>query len=283
MRASVVAVLMLAGVSLTAQEPLRPPDPGVTLNNFEKEAALGRQLAAEFRQRTTSIDSPTVQSYLNRLGQRIAKHVPHAQSPFTLRATADDPCREVHEPVALPGGYVFVSAALFLAAQDEAEFAGMLAHAMHHIAQRHGTHQAARGQVADSAGIPLIYVGGWAGSCSPALIPRSMLKIQRSHELEADLLAVQTMARAGFDPMALLRYIQRVQPPSAPGPEKVSSALPDQDQRAANMRWIIEKLPPASYPAPAGEFTSVQQELLRLTERQAPLQAPPTLKRSRSK
>jgi hypothetical protein len=121
MRSWRVAVLLFAGLSLSAQD--------VGLYSLEKEAALGKQLAAEFLQHTKPIESPAIQEYLNRLGQLLAAQMPDAVFPYMFRGIASDPCGSTHEPIALPGGYVFVSAALFLAVQDEAELAGMLAHA----------------------------------------------------------------------------------------------------------------------------------------------------------
>jgi hypothetical protein len=127
-----IAVLTLARVSLTAQELPGPSQNGANRYSLEKEATLGKQLAAEIRERTNPIDTRGVQSFLDRLGQSLAAQMPNAKLPFTFTAIAEDPCRTTHEPVALPGGYIFVPAALLLAAQDEAEFAGMLAHGMEH-------------------------------------------------------------------------------------------------------------------------------------------------------
>jgi beta-barrel assembly-enhancing protease len=284
MRVRYVAVWMLAGVSLTAQEAVGPSANGADLYSLEKEAALGKQLAADFRQRTTPIDSPTVQDYLHRLGQRIAAQVPDAKYSFTFSVIADDPCRAIHEPAALPGGYLFVPAALFVAAQDEAEFASMLAHAMEHIAQRHGVRQATRGQLVNYPSIPLIFIGGWARGCSEGqAIPRALLASQRSNELQADALAVQTMARAGFDLVALVRYIERVRRQPNAGVPEFSAALPDRDQRAARMRLLIENMQPSIYAAPGVEFTAIQREVRRLVERRAPVDAPPTLRRNEPK
>ena len=204
MRVSRVAIFLLAGVSLRSQEPLGPAQNGVNYS-LEKEAALGRQMAAEFRRRTIPIDNPVIQNYLYRVGQRIATYIPDARFPFTFRVIADEPCR-IHEPAALPGGYVFVPVGLFVAALAEDEFAGMLAHAMEHVAQRHWTRQ----ETATTATTPLIFMGGWV--CSGGLpIPAAFLASQRRAELEADVLAVQTLARAGFDPNGLVRYVERVQ------------------------------------------------------------------------
>jgi len=180
-----MAVLLLAGLSATAQAPL------------EKEAALGKQLAAEVRRSTTAMDNPLVQKYLDQLGKKLAAQIPEASFPFTFSAVVEDPCRTTHQPAALPGGYVFVPAALFLAAQDEAEFAGVLARAMEYTQQRPAT----RSTVAYGSSIPLVFIGGWSGACSDAFaIPGAWVASERRAESAADVLAVQAMARAGFDP-----------------------------------------------------------------------------------
>jgi predicted Zn-dependent protease len=135
-----VSISILAALRLLAQTQgtaEKAPNP----YSLEKEAALGKQLAAEVRQRTTPIQNPAAQDYVNRLGNRLASHT-DTKVPFTFSVVAEDPCSTTHEPVALPGGYVFVPAALFIAAQDEAEFAGMLAHSIMHVAARHGTRMA---------------------------------------------------------------------------------------------------------------------------------------------
>src|SRR5215469_10115249 len=97
MRVCRVAMFLLAGVSLTAQEPLGPAQNSVNYS-LEKEAALGKQLAGDLHQRTTSIDNPDVRTYVESLGQRIAAHLPEARFPFTFSVIADDLCPTIHEP-----------------------------------------------------------------------------------------------------------------------------------------------------------------------------------------
>jgi predicted Zn-dependent protease len=249
-----LAVLVLAGSPLIAHQP------------SEKEAALGRHLAAEVRRRTTTLENLAIQNYLDRLGQRIAAQFPDPKLPFSFSTIAEDLCPTMHEPVALPGGYVFVPAALFLAAQNEAEFAGMLAHAMAHIAKRHGIRNAV-----NSGSSPVIFLGGWAGGCSE-LVPRGFLAAQRSNEIEADLLAVETVAKAGFDPKELWLYVERVQVLGA-----ATRWLPDRDQRLAALVSAIEKLPPTDYAVSASEFAAARQKIrsvsaqpARSAERPAP-------------
>ena len=265
MRIARAAVSFIVSLPLLAQYQATGGK-GANFYSLEKEAALGEQLATEMRQRTTAIENPHLQEYVDRIGQKLADHSPNARSKFTFSVIAEDPCPTVHEPAALPAGYVFVPAALFLAAQDEAEFAGMLAHAMEHVAERHGTRQATRGEIAGSASVPLVFMGGINGCASDQAVPLGFVAFQRNFERQADFLAVQAMARAGYDPRALARYIERVQPP-VPPPSTARAAfspLPRRDDRVGIMESAISKVPATQYAAPApGEFSAAQEEVRR--------------------
>jgi predicted Zn-dependent protease len=258
---------VLAALSLTAQQ--RDLGQGVNFYSKEKEAALGKGLADDVRRQTTKLDNPEVQAYVERIAGRLAAHLPDTSLTFTFTVVTDDRGGPTHEPYALPGGYIFVSSSLILGAQDEAEFAGMLAHAMIHVAARHSTREATRRQLANQATIPLIYMGGWqTGNASQILIPVGFLKFQRANELEADTLAVPTMAAAGYDPAAFLRYISRVQPEST-GQAKVFSPMPTRDERIAAIQAAIGKL---------DDFKRIQ-DAVRGAMPKPPEQRPPTLKR----
>ena len=190
------ATLLLAGLSLAAQEPGRPAENAVNTYSLEKEAVLGDQIAAEVHRHTTTIDNSRIAGYVNRLGRKISVQMPEAKFPFTFGVVGDDPCPATHEPVAVPGGYIFVPAPLFIEAHDEAEFASMLTHSMEHVAQRHATREATRGQIANRASIPLIFTG--SGACPEAIsLPVGFLAMHRNDELEADALAVLTIAKWG--------------------------------------------------------------------------------------
>jgi len=160
----------------------------------------------------------------------------------------------MHEAPAFPGGFVFVPAALILAAQSEDEFAGMLAHAIAHIEARHGTKQAAGAQTLNLATVPLIFIGGWMGNATPngnrLAIPRAFLPVWRANELAADSLAAKMMSAAGYDPEALARYIEREQPES--------------EERAQGLAAI--RAVPAQRPAsPHPDFRAVQEEIRRVS------------------
>jgi beta-barrel assembly-enhancing protease len=262
-----VAMVLIAGAWLSAQQSLGPVQDRAH-DSLEKEAALGKQLAADFRRRTIPIDSSILQTYLDRLGHKIGAQMPDVSLPFTFSAIAGEPCG-IREPAALPGGYIFVPVGLLIAAREEGELAGMLAHAMAHVAQHP---LIPRGTLGTPATIPLIFIGGSGGDCPGGPpVPQAFLAMQRSAERQADVLAAQTMARAGFEPKSLVRYIERVQSSNA------DSSILDRDERIAALLAAIQKLPGVSYAAaPAEEFGTARREALRLTE--APLRsAPPSL------
>src|SRR5919109_2502399 len=131
---------------------------GVNFYSLEKEIALGKQLAQEVERQAKIIDDPIIAEYVNRVGQNLVRNS-DAKVPFTIKVLDSE---EVNA-FALPGGFFFVNTGLILKAESEAELAGVMAHEIAHVAARHGTRQATRGQVVNLASIPLIFMGGWTG------------------------------------------------------------------------------------------------------------------------
>ncbi|MBK9166563.1 MAG: M48 family metalloprotease [Bryobacterales bacterium] len=165
--------------------------------HLEKEAVLGQALAEAVLRKTVPVDAASARDYAGRLADRLAPHLPPTGHPYRVAIVAhgDTP----YEPKALPGGFVFVPAQLFLEAADAHEFAAMLAHAMAHVAARHGMSPA---PAPDAVPKPMVYLGE---------IPGGM----EAYEREADLLAVIALSAAGFDAGALSRYLERVRPDDA--------------------------------------------------------------------
>jgi len=242
---------------------------GVNFYSVQKEAAMGASLATEIRRQTTPLGSTMILDYVNRIGSRLAAQIPDAPFPYTFAVVAGDLTNPGHEPVAVPGGYIFVPSALILEAKDEAEFAGVLAHSMAHAAERHATRLATRGELANQSTIPLIFMGGWAGyaagQSNGVLIPVSTLQFQRKLEMDADALAVTTTFRAGFDPSALVRYIGRV-PATQPGTAgKVFALQPTPEERISAMESALKALPQPIFTTPEpAEFESIQAEVRKV-------------------
>src|SRR5205809_6902384 len=163
--ALVVAITLVAPSSFAADKKKDPDEignrdvgKGVNFYSLEKEIALGKQLAQDVERQAKIIDDPVIAEYVNRVGQNLVRNS-DAKVPFTIKVIDDDTVNAF----ALPGGFFFVDSGLILKADNEAELAGVMAHEIAHVAARHGTKQATRGQLAQLATIPLIFMGGWGG------------------------------------------------------------------------------------------------------------------------
>src|SRR5579863_5346197 len=181
----------------------RKVDDGPNLYSVEREIALGKELASQVERQAKIIDEPQIAEYVNRLGQNLVRNS-DAKMPFTIKVIDTE---EVNA-FALPGGFFFVNSGLILKADTEAELAGVMSHEIAHVAARHGTRQATRGEVMNLATIPLIFMGGWAGygirEAASVLIPVGFLSFSRGFEAEADLLGLEYMYKSGYDPGAFV-------------------------------------------------------------------------------
>src|SRR5580698_3231776 len=170
----------------------RNVDKGINFYSIEKEIALGKQMAQEVERQAKIVDDPIIAEYVNRIGQNLVRNS-DAKVPFTIKVIDSE---EINA-FALPGGFFFVNTGILLNADNEAEMAGVMAHEIAHVAARHGTRQASRGQLAQYASIPLIFVGGWTGyglyQAMGLAIPMGFLKFSRGFESEADKLGLEYM------------------------------------------------------------------------------------------
>ena len=126
----------------TEQIGNREVDKGINFYSLEKEIGLGKQLAQEVERQAKVIDDPVIAEYVNRVGQNLVRNS-DAKVPFTIKVLDTE---EVNA-FALPGGFFFVNSGLILKAESEAELAGVMAHEIAHVAARHGTKQATRGEL----------------------------------------------------------------------------------------------------------------------------------------
>ena len=181
---------------------------GVNFYSLEREIALGKGLAQEVERSAKLVDDPVVSEYVNRVGQNLVRNS-DAKVPFTIKVVDSDQINAF----ALPGGFFYVNSGLILRADSEAELAGVMAHEIAHVAARHGTRNATKGQLAQMATIPLILLGpgGWAGygiyQGLNFAIPMSFLKFSRDAEREADYLGLEYMYKAGYDPNAFVSFL----------------------------------------------------------------------------
>ncbi len=244
---------------------------GVNIYSLEKEIAMGKELAQEVERQAKIIDDPVVAEYVNRVGQNLVRNS-DAKVPFTIKVIdAEDV-----NAFALPGGFFFVNSGLILKADSESELAGVMAHEIAHVAARHGTRQATRGTLANFATIPLIFMGGWTGygvrQAASVLVPMTFLKFSRGFEEEADLLGLQYMYKAGYDPTSFVDFFEKIQTLEKRKPgtmAKVFSTHPPTDDRIKKSQRNIQELLAAKpeYVVNTSEFDNVKARLLALNNR----------------
>ena len=246
---------------------------GLNFYSLEKEIALGKSLAQDIERHAKIIDDPMVAEYVNRVGQNLVRNS-DARVPFTIKMI-DSP--DVNA-FALPGGFFFVNSGLMLRAETEAELAGVMAHEIAHVAARHGTRQATRGQVINLASIPLIFLGGWTGygirQAAGFAIPMGFLKFSRSMEAEADFLGLQYLYASGYDPNAFIDFFEKLKADEKRKPGTLSKLFASHPPHGSRIKKtqknIAEVLPNrAQYVVSTSEFQTVQARLQRLTFRSA--------------
>jgi predicted Zn-dependent protease len=187
--------------------------------------------------------------------------------PFYFKVIQD----ESINALALPGGYVYINTGVLLAADEEAELAGVLAHEIAHVTARHGTENQSKGTLLNILSIPLIFVGGVGGIAAQQVasiaIPASFYKFSRGAEEEADFLGTQYMYKTGYDPSAAVSFFEKIQARETARPGSVSSIFsshPPTDDRIEKTEKNIDLVLPQrdQYVLTTSEFESVRGRMV---------------------
>src|SRR5687767_13489433 len=239
----------------------------------EKEVRLGRELAAQVDREAKFIEDPVITEYVNRVGQNIVLNS-DAKVPFTIKVIDSD---EVNA-FALPGGFFYVNKGLLLAADNEAELAGVMAHEIAHVAARHAVENSKKAELAQYAVlIPSIILGGglgqliYQGGGFASLL--GFMKFTRGAEEEADKLGVQYMYAAGYDPSAMATMFEKLEAKNKKKPGFISRAFashPAPPDRRAQALALAARFPEhEEYVISSSEFQRVKNRLLRLSNARA--------------
>jgi beta-barrel assembly-enhancing protease len=228
---SLIAALVsiaLSAVVLSAQTRIRAP-----ANKYTpaQDVQLGRQAAAQVRQRLPMLNDGEVTAYVASIGRRLVSAIPanlrHREFRYAFHVVN---ARDINA-FALPGGPMYVNRGMLEAATTEGQVAGVMAHELSHIALRHGTAQASKAtkyEIGTLAGSILgAIIGGNAGSVvaqgTRLTLGTAFMRFSREFERQADIEGAQIMARAGYDPRdmaAMFRII--AQRSGSGGPEWLS-------------------------------------------------------------
>ena len=262
--AAVTAVLV-AGTLLGQLKTLKP---GWNMFSTQQDVQLGQEAKAQVEQKMPVLHDGRVTTYLSSLGQRLARS-PHAGDwPFSFAAISDKNINAF----ALPGGPVFINTATIVAADNEAQLAGVLAHEMSHIVLRHGTHQASKGQLIQ---LPAVLAGATLGNGILGQLGRLgiglganslLLHYSRDAESQADYNGAEIMADAGFNPVEMARFFEKLESQGSEGRlAQFLSDHPTPGNRVKAVEEQIQYLPQKKYSDNiTGQFAQVRDYVSKL-------------------
>jgi hypothetical protein len=239
----------------------------------DKEVKMGRMLAAQVDKEAKFVDDPIITEYVNRVGQNIVLHS-DAKVPFTIKVVDSD---EVNA-FALPGGFFYVNKGLILAADNEAELAGVMAHEIAHVAARHAMENERKMEVMDYGMLAGMILGGPIVSNvlyngGQFFEGMAFLKFSRGAEEEADRLGVQYMWAAGYDPGAMATMFEKLEAKNKKKPGTISKMFQDHpapaDRRASALALAARFPEREEYVISSSEFQRVKNRLLRLSNARA--------------
>ena len=234
------------------------------------EIGMGKQYSMEIEKSAHLVTDPVVTEYVNRVGQNIVKNS-DCKVPFTIKVIDSD---EINA-MALPGGFFYVNSGLIMAADEEAELAGVMAHETAHVCAHHAAREMTRMNYAELASIPLEIVtyGSWTGygiyEASQLAIPMGFLEFSREFEAEADYLGLQYMYKAGYDPQAFIQFFEKITALEKHKPGTLAKVFADHPQtpdRIAHSEEEIATIMPAKpdYVVTTSEFDDIKARLARI-------------------
>jgi predicted Zn-dependent protease len=226
-----------------------------------QERTIGNRIMREVRNDPAFLDDPEVTDYLTSMGQRLLSVADNPPQDITFFMVKDDSINAF----AMVGGHVFVHTGLFLLTQDESELAGVMAHELSHILQKHQARMirdAARGQWTSLAALAVALLAARSNSnqsgqvAEAALAGATAFSIQnqidytREHEREADRVGFSLLEKAGYDPRGMATFFERMQRANRVN-EQQKGAVPSYlrthpmtTERIAEMQDRLEKMPP---------------------------------------
>jgi Zn-dependent protease with chaperone function len=261
-------IITLTTTSVFAQTKVTPPKNKYTP---QQDVEIGREAAAEVRKQYPIINDSQIRAYIERLGNRLVEAAPRElNNPVFEYSFTPVNLKDINA-FALPGGPMFVNRGMIEAAATEGEVAGVMAHELAHVLLRHGTANATKAQgfqIGALAGaIAGAVIGGGLGEVisqgSQFGLGTWLMKYGREYERQADIVGVQIMARAGYDPRDLAHMFETIQRQGGNGGPEWLSSHPNPGNRTQYINQEASQLRIASRPNDAG-FQLTKSRLTQL-------------------
>jgi len=263
---SLLSAPLAPAAAQTAQDQL--PDMGTAAQStlsVDDENRIGRMIMRGLRESGAMLDDPEVSEYIQSLGLRLSSLAQDGSRDFNFFVIRDPAINAF----ALPGGYIGVHSGLLLETRTESELAGVLAHEVAHVTQRHIARgleaQGRASMVSTAALLAAILVGAVGGASSDVtmgaitaaqnMAAQSQINFTREHEYEADRIGIGVLANAGFDPNAMPAFFDTMFRRTQLGPDRIPELLrthPVTSARIAESKDRATQFPPVT---PANSLT----------------------------
>lgn len=261
-----VALLLVSSLAATPLLEARvEPTHGFNIFSQDEEIQLGKQNAEEvMKQMPVLPDSDPVVQYVQKLGAKLTAHAPGYQWPYNFHVVN---VKEINA-FALPGGAIFVNLGTIQAADNEAQLAGVMAHEISHVVQRHGTRAASKQM---GAQLPLAILGGLMGNSTLSKaaqlgisfgVGSYFLKNSRQSESEADLLGTDVMYDTGYEPKQMAVFFEKLEKEMGASATSTMNQFlsdhPNPGNRAEAVSQEVKTLPPRTYLADSSDFNDIK-------------------------
>ncbi|MEJ5367680.1 MAG: M48 family metallopeptidase [Bryobacteraceae bacterium] len=255
------------------------PKPGWNLFSKEQDIEIGREFSKQVEQQFVVVRNAEITDYVNRIGNRLVEMGGLERYPFFFKVVQEDSINAF----ALPGGPMYVHTGLLAAVENEAQLAGVLAHELSHVVLRHGTSQASKAQFAQLGALlagAVIGGGSLTGQLAQLGIGLGansvLLKYSRNAESDADLLGAYTMARAGYNPVEMARFFEKLEAQRKGKTPKLveifTASHPNPGNRVKAIEEQLPFMPRGPYNASEGDLKRVQSLISTLPKAPKPAQ-----------
>jgi hypothetical protein len=253
------------GTGTNGARPAPHFEPGFNIFTPEQDVELGRRSAEQVAHQVPLMNDAQTVNYVRALGAKLAAHAPGQKFAYQFNVVAT---RDINA-FALPGGFVFVNAGAILAAKDEGELAGVIAHEITHVALRHGTNQASKAYIAQK-GLGMLGrvfgrdndLGQLIGAVGGTGANMLFLRFGRTAETQADLEGARIMADAGYDPRDMANFFKTLQAKGGQRTPEMLSDHPDPGNRVASINQVLPSLHVSDKPLhDTREFEDVKARL----------------------
>jgi len=281
MRRPLFAAILIVCVSPAASAQLQQLKPGWNLFTVQQDIQLGKEASVELQKQMAVVHNPKLDAYLNTILEKLERsHYARTLTregtrselfPFSIRAVSDKRINAF----SLPGGPIFINTALIEAADNEAQLAGVISHEMSHVVLRHGTNQASKQNL---VALPALLAGALMGDSLLGQLARvginfgansALLKFSRSDEAEADYNGAEIMADAGYNPLELANFFEKLEAKAGHQGALVQflSDHPNPGNRVAAMHEELQYMPRKSYVTDeTGQFDRIKDMVRHLPE-----------------